>query len=115
MYDDFLTITHGYNSRNQGFLFKEDITYIKEREYQIILILEKTKKLLEQKGKVISIEELRNEAESRKIAEDLKNGWDFPIQIVRLITILDLMIQLFNHNREVSFEGFDHPENADVI
>lgn len=119
VYDDFLVVTHGYNTGIQSFLFKEDLGFKKDREQEIINILEETKKILLQKGKEISLEELRNVTESRKVTEDLKNGWDFPVQVKSLITVTNFMIQLFKHEweeeREVWFEGFDHPENADVI
>jgi len=119
VYDDFLTITHGYNTGVQAILFEDNLQFIKDREQEIISVLEDTKELLYSKGKEISLDELRNETESRKITEDLKNGWDFPVQVKSLVAITDLMIQLFKHewkeDREVWFEGFDHPENADVI
>jgi len=119
VYDDFLTIIKGYNTGNQGFLFEDDLQFLKDREEEVISILEETKELLFSKGKEISLDELRNTTESRKIAEDLKNGWDFPVQVKSLITITDFMIQLFKHewveDRRVWLDGFDHPENADII
>ena len=118
VYDDFLTITHGYNSGIQGFLFEDYVNFKEKREREIISILQDTKVLLQSKGKEISPEEL-DTTESRKIHSDFVNEWPIPIQTKSLITVLNFMIQLFEHkwekNREVWFEGYPHPDNADVI
>lgn len=118
VYDDFLVITHGYNSGNQGFLFKEYLDFKKEREGVVISILEETKKMLLSKGKEIGLEELAK-TEERKIHKDFVNDWPIPLQVNSFIIVIDFMIQMFQHkweeDRTVWFKGYPHPDGADVI
>jgi hypothetical protein len=85
----------------------------------LIDILNQTKSLIASKGQELGINTL-NEFENRKVDDDFRSYWVYPIQTHSLTATIDIIIQMLNGawastNYGVCYIGFPNPTGQPEI
>lgn len=98
IYEDFQEISKGHYQNYAYLNFKDDLNFKKERELQIIEILELTKDIVLKEGDYLTKEKLNSiDKKNKDWGEDTRVEWIANIYTEDIIGVIDILIKMLKH------------------